>query len=116
MGDDTYVVEDIAAVVRAAKGLPVKVILECCLLSKEQIIQACKDAMSAHAAFVKTSTGFASGGATISDVRLMKETVDDLCKVKAAGGIHNYEEALAMIDAGADRIGSSASIKICKGL
>lgn len=111
-GDDAYVIEDIKAVVKAAAGLPVKVILECCLLDDEQIVRACKDCMEAGAAFVKTSTGFSTGGATVHDVTLMKQTVGDVCKVKAAGGIHTKAEALAMIEAGADRLGCSAGIAI----
>ena len=76
-------------------------------------MRACKCAEAAGAAFVKTSTGFSTGGATIHDVELMKKTVGGRLKIKAAGGIHTKEEALAMIEAGADRIGASASIAIC---
>ncbi len=112
-GNDEYCTSDIAAVVEAAQGHPVKVILECCLLNDDQIVRACKCAMSAGAAFVKTSTGFSTGGATVHDVELMKQTVGDTCQIKAAGGIHNREEAEAMIAAGATRIGASASIAIC---
>ena len=114
-GDDQYVIDDIAAVVRAAQGHPVKVILECCLLDDEQIVRACEDAVAAGASFVKTSTGFSTGGATVHDVALMRKTVGDRCKVKAAGGIHTKEEALAMVEAGADRLGCSAGIKIVEG-
>ena len=112
-GDDEYCTKDIAAVVEAAQGHPVKVILECCLLDDDQIVRACKCAEAAGAAFVKTSTGFSTGGATVHDVELMKRTVGDRLKIKAAGGIHTREDALAMIAAGADRIGASASIAIC---
>lgn len=112
-GDDEYCTNDIAAVVEAAQGHPVKVILECCLLDDDQIVRACKCAEAAGAAFVKTSTGFSTGGATVHDVELMKRTVGDRLKIKAAGGIHTREDALAMIAAGADRIGASASIAIC---
>ena len=112
-GDDDYCTRDIAAVVEAAQGHPVKVILECCLLDDDQVVRACMCAMSGGASFVKTSTGFSTGGATVHDVALMRRTVGDRCKIKAAGGIHTKEDALAMIDAGADRIGSSASIAIC---
>ena len=111
-GDDEYVIRDIRRVVEAAKGLPVKVILECCLLSDEEIVRACKDCMEAGAAFVKTSTGFSTGGATVEDVKLMADTVKGVCKVKAAGGIHTKDEALAMIEAGANRLGASAGISI----
>lgn len=114
-GDDQYVIDDIAAVVKAAQGHPVKVILECCLLNDEQIVRACEDAVTAGASFVKTSTGFSTGGATVHDVALMRKTVGDRCKVKAAGGIHTKEEALAMVEAGADRLGCSAGIKIVEG-
>ncbi len=111
-GDDDFVTRDIAAVVEAAPGIPVKVILECCLLTDDQIVRACKDAVAAGAAFVKTSTGFSKGGATLHDVALMRETVGDACKVKAAGGIHNADEARAMIEAGADRLGTSSGLHI----
>ncbi len=118
-GDDQYVIDDIAAVVKAAQGHPVKVILECCLLDDEQIVRAivraCEDAVAAGASFVKTSTGFSTGGATVHDVALMRKTVGSRCKVKAAGGIHTKEEALAMVEAGADRLGCSAGIKIVEG-
>jgi len=112
MGDDEYVIKDIAAVVEAAKGRPVKVILECCLLTDDQIVSGCKDSVAAGAAFVKTSTGFSRGGATVEDVKLMRKTVGDSCKIKAAGGIHTREDAIAMINAGADRIGASSGIAI----
>ena len=111
-GDDQYVTDDISAVVKAAQGHPVKVILECCLLNDEQIVRACEDAMAAGASFVKTSTGFSTGGATVHDVALMRKTVGGRCKVKAAGGIHTKEEALAMVEAGADRLGCSAGVRI----
>ena len=110
--DDDYVVNDVAEVVKAADGHPVKVILECCLLDDEQIVRACKDCVKAGASFVKTSTGFSTGGATVEDVRLMRQTVGNACKIKAAGGIHSKDEALAMVEAGADRLGTSASIAI----
>lgn len=112
-GDDDYCTGDIAAVVEAAQGHPVKVILECCLLDDDQVVRACMCAMSGGASFVKTSTGFSTGGATVHDVALMRRTVGDRCRIKAAGGIHTREDALAVIEAGADRIGSSASIAIC---
>ena len=114
-GDDDYVTRDIAAVVEAAPGIPVKVILECCLLDDGQIVRGCKDSMAAGAAFVKTSTGFSKGGATLHDVALMRAAVGDGCKVKAAGGIHTADEARAMIEAGADRIGTSSGIAIVEG-
>lgn len=114
-GEDAYVREDIARVVEAADGRPVKVILECCLLDDEQITRACKLCVEAGAAFVKTSTGFSTGGATVHDVQVMRAAVGDACKIKAAGGIHTKEDALALIEAGADRLGCSASIAIVQG-
>ena len=114
-GDDDFCTADIAAVVEAAGDATVKVILECCLLSDEEIVRACKDSVAAGADFVKTSTGFSTGGATVHDVELMRKTVGDACKVKAAGGMHSREEAEAMVAAGADRLGTSASIAIVEG-
>ncbi len=111
-GDDDYVIADVKAVVEAAGTIPVKVILECCLLNDEQIVRACKDCLAAGAVFVKTSTGFSTGGATVHDVQLMRETVGNACQVKAAGGIHTKDEALAMVEAGADRLGVSSGIAI----
>ncbi|HHX13615.1 MAG TPA: deoxyribose-phosphate aldolase [Clostridiales bacterium] len=113
-GHYDQVQSDIARVVRAAAdhGAIVKVILETCLLSDDEIVRACRLAHKAGAAFVKTSTGFSTGGATIEHVRLMKQTVGDTLQVKASGGIRTYEQALAMIKAGADRIGASRSVEI----
>ena len=91
-----------------------KVIIETCLLTDEEKIKACELSVAAGADFVKTSTGFSTGGATVTDVKLMAGTVGDKAKVKASGGIHTREEALALIDAGASRIGASKSIDICK--
>ena len=107
--------EDIRAVVEASDEYKVKVILECCYLTKEEIVKACRIVKAAGAHFVKTSTGFGPGGATLEDVKLMKETVPDL-KVKAAGGIRDLRTVLAMLEAGADRIGASASLKILEEL
>lgn len=111
-GDDDAVRDDIAAVVEAARGRCVKVIIETCLLTDEQIVRACELSVQAGASFVKTSTGFSTGGATVEDVALMRRTVGDRCKVKASGGIHNASEAQAMVDAGANRIGTSSGIAI----
>lgn len=113
-GDFDYVKNDIAAVVKTASeyGSIVKVILETCLLSDEEIIKACQISKEAGARFVKTSTGFNSGGATTHHVKLMKETVGDSMEVKASGGIRDYDTVMAMIDAGADRIGASASVSV----
>lgn len=101
---------DIAAVVKAAGKIPVKVILETCLLDREQKIAACVAAKRAGAKFVKTSTGFAASGATEEDVRLMRAVVGPDFGVKASGGIRTRADALRMIAAGADRIGASASV------
>ena len=106
-----FVKNDIAAVVDAAQGKTVKVIIEICYLNNEQIIKACQLSKEAHAHFVKTSTGFGTGGATIEAIKLMNETVPDL-GVKASGGIRTREDALKMINAGANRIGASAGIAI----
>ncbi len=114
-GDDAYCTADISAVVAAAGSATVKVILECCLLSDDETVRACEDAVAAGAGFVKTSTGFSTGGATVHDVELMRRTVGDRCKVKAAGGMHTRAEAEAMVAAGADRLGTSASIAIVEG-
>ena len=112
-GDEDYVRRDIQAVVDAAHPrAAVKVILENCLLTDEQKIRACKLCVQAGAEFVKTSTGFSTGGATAEDVALMKEAVAGKAKVKAAGGIRTRQDALSMIEAGADRIGASAGIAI----
>ena len=115
-GRDSYVEEDIRAVVRAAKkyNAIVKVILETCLLTDEEVVRACNLSKTAGAHFVKTSTGFSSGGATVHHVSLMKKTVGEALQVKASGGIRDYETARAMIDAGADRIGASATVSIMK--
>ena len=113
--DYDYVTNDIKEVVLASKPAIVKVIIETCLLTDEEKVEACKCAMKANAEFVKTSTGFSTNGATVEDVALMKKTVGDTCKVKAAGGIRSYEDAMKMIEAGADRLGCSAGIKIMEG-
>ena len=107
-----YVEDDIRAVVEAAQGNVVKVIIETCLLTDEEKVKACKCAINAKAHFVKTSTGFSTAGATIEDVKLMRKTVKDKCLVKAAGGVRNLKDAMAMIEAGADRLGCSAGITI----
>ncbi|MEG0527112.1 deoxyribose-phosphate aldolase [Amedibacillus sp. YH-ame6] len=111
-GNYDLVKEDIAAVVKAADGHCVKVILENCLLTKEEIVKACQLCMEAGATFVKTSTGFSTSGATPEDVKLMKDTVKGVCKVKAAGGVRCYEDMEKMVEAGADRIGTSAGVAL----
>ena len=115
-GQTDTVQEDIAAVVHAAAGKTVKVIIETCYLSDEEKRTACRCAMDAGAHFVKTSTGFGSGGATAEDVKLMREVVGDTLQVKASGGIRTLDDAKAMIEAGADRIGASAGIAIVDAL
>jgi deoxyribose-phosphate aldolase len=114
-GDTRYVRKEIKNEVVAAHGKPVKVIIETCLLSRKEKILACRIAAAAGAHFVKTSTGFGGGGATIEDVRLMRKTVGPDLGVKASGGIRDRKTALAMIEAGATRLGASASIAIVKG-
>ena len=113
-GDDDYVYHDIKAVVDASGEAHTKVIIETCLLTDEEKVRACELAVKAGADFVKTSTGFSTGGATVADVALMRKTVGDRCGVKASGGIHTREEMLALIDAGATRIGASAGIALIK--
>ena len=115
-GNWDLVKADIQAVVEAANHQAlVKVILETCLLSKEEIVKASQVAKEAGADFVKTSTGFSTGGATVQDIRLMRETVGADMRVKASGGVQNREDALAMIEAGASRIGASKGIAIVTG-
>lgn len=107
--------EDIKAVVDAAKGTLVKVIIETCYLTDEEKISACTAAEKAGADFVKTSTGFGSGGATAHDVELMKKTIPTSMKVKASGGMRKWEDVKPILEAGADRLGVSASIDILAG-
>jgi len=119
-GEPDIVRNDIMAVVGEAKqfskGVVVKVILENCYLSEEQKIQACALAAEAGADYVKTSTGFGTGGATVEDVRLMRKAVGQNLGVKAAGGIRTLDQALGMVEAGANRIGTSASVSIVESL
>lgn len=112
--DYDYVLEDIKAVKEAIGDKTLKVIIETCLLTDEEKIKACELSEKAGADFVKTSTGFSTGGASVADVSLMKKTVGDRLKVKASGGIHTRDEAISLVEAGADRIGASKSIDICK--
>ena len=108
--------DDIAGVVGAVKDKAiVKVIIETCLLTKEEKIIACRLAVEAGAAFVKTSTGFSKGGASVEDIRLMRSVVGNRAGVKASGGIRNYKTAISMLQAGADRIGASSTVEIVKG-
>ncbi|MCI2955460.1 2-deoxyribose-5-phosphate aldolase [Staphylococcus sp. HMSC036D05] len=108
--------KDIEGVIGAANGKTVKVIIETVLLTDEEKVKACELAEKAGADFVKTSTGFAGGGATPEDVKLMKDTVGDRLEVKASGGVRNLEDFNKMIEAGATRIGASAGVQIIKGL
>lgn len=111
-GYGSFVEKEIAAVTRAVKGLPVKVILEACYLTRDEKIAVCQMAGRAGAAYVKTSTGFGTSGATVEDVRLMKEVVGDQLGIKAAGGVRTYDDLLAMLEAGATCIGTSAGVSI----
>ena len=111
-GDWDAVEQDIAGVVKASGSARVKVIIEACLLTDAEKVQACLAAKRAGAAFVKTSTGFSTGGATVEDVALMRKTVGADMGVKAAGGVRTKEQAYAMIEAGATRIGTSSAARI----
>ena len=109
-----YVLNDIKAVREATKGHTLKVILECCLLTKEEIVKACELCVEAKVDFVKTSTGFSLWGAKVEDVKLMRETVGPDMGVKAAGGVRTHEEMLEMVKNGATRIGTSSGAKLMK--
>ena len=111
-GDWKGIEEDILAVKQAARGAVLKVIIETCYLTDEEKIAACEAAVRAGAGFVKTSTGFGPAGATIEDVRLIKKAVEGKALVKAAGGVRDKATALAMIEAGADRLGTSNGVAI----
>lgn len=106
--------DDVKAVVEAANGTLVKVILETCLLTEDEIKKACELCAEAKADYVKTSTGFSTRGATIEDVRIMKEAVHGKAKVKAAGGVRTPEDMVKIVAAGADRIGTSAGCSLVK--
>jgi deoxyribose-phosphate aldolase len=114
-GDHDFVVEDIRSVVNAAGNAAVKVIIEACYLNESEKKSACELALTAGAQFVKTSTGFGFGGATLEDIRLIRRVVGDKLRIKASGGIHLYSQAIAMLEAGADRIGTSAGVAIISG-
>lgn len=115
-GDWDTVKEDIAAVNAAKGAAKLKVILETCLLTDEEKVRACEISKEAGADFVKTSTGFSAGGATATDVALMRRTVGEMMGVKASGGIRTLDDALDMIEAGASRLGVSAGVKIVEEL
>ena len=112
--DMAFVEQDIKAVVEAAKPAIVKVIIETCLLTDEEKTAACEASVRAGAAFVKTSTGFSTGGATVHDVALMKQAVKGQAKVKASGGIRTPEFTAELVEAGADRIGAGDGVKLMK--
>ena len=112
--DMAFVEQDIKAVVEAAKPAIVKVIIETCLLTDEEKTAACEASVRAGAAFVKTSTGFSTGGATVHDVALMKKAVKGQAKVKASGGIRTPEFTAELVEAGADRIGAGDGVKLVK--
>lgn len=114
-GNDDLVSKDIQAVVEASGDKLVKVIIETCLLTEEEKVKACLLAKEAGADYVKTSTGFSTGGATVEDVALMRKTVGPDMGVKASGGARSYEDALAFIQAGATRIGASSGVAIMNG-
>ena len=114
-GNADLVESDIRAVVEASGDKLVKVIIEACLLTDEEKVQACQLAQKAGADFVKTSTGFSIGGATLPDVKLMRQTVGPDMGVKAAGGARSYADAVAFVEAGATRIGTSSGVAILKG-
>ncbi|MDH3001243.1 2-deoxyribose-5-phosphate aldolase [Chelonobacter oris] len=108
--------QDIQAVLTACADIPLKVILETCLLTREERVKLCEICRTLNVAFVKTSTGFSTGGATVDDVALMRQTVGETVGVKASGGVRDIETALAMINAGATRLGTSSGVAIVNGL
>lgn len=113
-GNDAYVTNEIKAIKEAIGDKILKVIIETCLLSDEEKVRACLNAKTAGADFVKTSTGFSTSGATPADVALMKKTVGETVLVKAAGGVRTKEDMFEMIEAGADRIGTSRGVSLMK--
>ena len=110
--DLDYVTNEIHAIKAACGDTTLKVIIETCLLTDEEKVNACHCIMNAGADFVKTSTGFSTSGATFEDVALLKQTVGDKCQVKAAGGVRSHADFLKMIELGADRIGTSSGVKL----
>lgn len=115
-GEDHLAQDDIASVVEAAQGKPVKVIIETGLLTKEEVIRACLISEKAGAKFVKTATGFLGRGATVEDIQLIRKTVSHNIEIKASGGVKTLEIALQMIEAGATRIGTSSGVALVTGL
>ncbi|HEM3687438.1 TPA: deoxyribose-phosphate aldolase [Streptococcus suis] len=114
-GNDALVLDDIKAVVDASGDKLVKVIIEACLLTDDEKVRACQLSKEAGADYVKTSTGFSTGGATVADVALMRKTVGPDMGVKASGGARSYEDAISFIEAGASRIGASSGVAIMNG-
>ena len=113
---DAYVLEDIKAVVKAASGKTVKVIIETCLLNEEEKVRATELVVQSGAHFVKTSTGFSTSGATLEDVQLLSKIAAGRIKVKAAGGVRSSEDLKAFVEAGAQRIGTSSGVNLIQGL
>lgn len=113
-GDWEGVLSEIKAVKASCKGRILKVIVEACLLSQEEKVAMCRIVSMSGADFIKTSTGFSTGGATVEDVRLFRETVSPDVRIKAAGGIRTFQQAEAMLEAGADRIGASALVALAR--
>lgn len=113
-GDDSYIAQELHEIVQAAQGCTVKVIIETCLLTLEQKIRACRLVAESGAGFVKTSTGFSSGGATVADVKLLHDCAGSTIAVKASGGIRDTDTARALIQAGAKRLGTSSGVTIVK--
>lgn len=114
-GDWTYVQADVAAVRAATSGRVLKVIIETCYLDDDQKVRAAKAAVAAGADFVKTSTGFGSGGATVQDVQLIRDAIGERARIKAAGGVRTVQDAVAMIEAGATRLGTSGGVALVAG-
>jgi len=114
-GDDRYVLRELRDVAEAADERLVKVIIETCLLTEEEKLRACRLILDSGAHFVKTSTGFSKGGATVADVKLIREAVGASFGIKASGGIRDFSAALAMIEAGATRIGTSSAVEVVRG-
>lgn len=113
-GDDAYVLNEMKEVRKASEGKILKVIIECCLLTDEEKVKMCRLVTEAGADFIKTSTGFSTGGATFEDVKLMAENVGEGVRVKAAGGIHSFADAEKFLQLGASRLGTSRLVKIAK--
>ena len=114
-GDWEGVLEEIKAVKASCKGRILKVIVETCQLTQEEKVAACRIVSMSGADFIKTSTGFSTGGATVEDVALFREHISPDLRIKAAGGIRTFEQAQAMLEAGADRIGASALVALAEG-